>query len=388
MPTSWSNWSGKLEASPSEIIRVASEQDVIDAVRGTHGPIRCVGAAHSHAPLVGTEGIILDMAGLSGVRSVDPNRLETRLAAGTRIHDLGEPLRAEGVALLNQGDIDRQAIAGAVATGTHGTGKLLRNLSSSVRGVRLVLATGEVVELDAATEPDLFPAAQLSLGALGVVTEVRLAVREAFRLEERMWLEDLDEVLDRIDALTEATRHFEFFWTPGYARAACKSLSETDEEPRYPLAEEGQRLAWSYDVLANHRPLKHTEMEYSLPAEHGPTCLRQIRDLVASDFPDLAWPVEFRTLAADDVWLSSAYGRPTVTISVHQGIDAEDEPLFRACEEVFRRHDGRPHWGKVHYLDGATMSRIHERWSDWWTVRDRLDPDGRFLNEHLHHLRP
>lgn len=390
MPT-WQNWSGRLSATPARITKVRDEADVVAAVREAGAQdrrVRCVGAAHSHAPLVGTDGVILDLEGLSGVVSVDTEAGEARIRAGTRIHALGPALREHGAALLNQGDIDRQAIAGAVATGTHGTGPTLRNFSAAVRGARLVLASGEVVDCDAGHDPELFQAARLSLGALGVVTELRLAIRPAYRLEERMWLEDLDTVLDRLDERTTATRHFEFFWTPGRSRAVCKALDETDAEPRYPLAEEGARLAWSYDVFANDRPDKHSEMEYSVRTEDGVACLREIRELVARDFPTLAWPIEYRTLAADDVWLSTAYERATVTISVHQGVDQPDEPLFRACEEVFRRYDGRPHWGKVHHLDGDTLAKIHPRWSDWWRVRDRVDPKSRFLNPHLERMRP
>ena len=390
MPT-WQNWSGRLSATPARITKVRDEADVVAAVREAGAQdrrVRCVGAAHSHAPLVGTDGMILDLEELSGVVSVDTEAGEARIRAGTRIHALGPALREHGAALLNQGDIDRQAIAGAVATGTHGTGPTLRNFSAAVRGARLVLASGEVVDCDAGHDPELFQAARLSLGALGVVTELRLAIRPAYRLEERMWLEDLDTVLDRLDERTTATRHFEFFWTPGRSRAVCKALDETDAEPRYPLAEEGARLAWSYDVYANDRPDKHSEMEYSVRTEDGVACLREIRELVARDFPTLAWPIEYRTLAADDVWLSTAYERATVTISVHQGVDQPDEPLFRACEEVFRRYDGRPHWGKVHHLDGDTLAKIHPRWSDWWRVRDRVDPKSRFLNPHLERMRP
>ncbi len=390
MPT-WQNWSGRLSATPARITKVRDEADVVAAVREAGAQdrrVRCVGAAHSHAPLVGTDGMILDLEELSGVVSVDTEAGEARIRAGTRIHALGPALREHGAALLNQGDIDRQAIAGAVATGTHGTGPTLRNFSAAVRGARLVLASGEVVDCDAGHDPELFQAARLSLGALGVVTELRLAIRPAYRLEERMWLEDLDTVLDRLDERTTATRHFEFFWTPGRSRAVCKALDETDAEPRYPLAEEGARLAWSYDVFANDRPDKHSEMEYSVRTEDGVACLREIRELVARDFPTLAWPIEYRTLAADDVWLSTAYERATVTISVHQGVDQPDEPLFRACEEVFRRYDGRPHWGKVHHLDGDTLAKIHPRWSDWWRVRDRVDPKSRFLNPHLERMRP
>jgi FAD/FMN-containing dehydrogenase len=246
-----------------------------------------------------------------------------------------------------------------------------------------VTAAGDIVDCDREHEPELFEVARLSLGAVGVVTELTLAVRDAYKLEERMWLEELDAVLARADELAHETRHFEFFWRPGSRRAACKSLVETNADPVYPLAPEGARCAWSYDVLANDRNDKHTEMEYSLRAADGPACFRALRDLISRDFPSLRWPLEYRTLAADDVWLSTAYGRPTVTISVHQGIDADDGPLFAACEAVFRTFEARPHWGKRHGCSGEELAKLHPRWRDWWRVRDLWDPDGRFLNDCL-----
>ncbi len=372
------------------MLRVADEDAVVAAVRraAVQGlTLRCVGAGHSHAPLVPHDGVILDVLGLAGVVHVDAARGEATLRAGTRIADLGEPLRAAGVALWNQGDIDRQAIAGAVATGTHGTGRALQNLSAGVRGARIVLDGGEVVECDAQREPELFEVARLSLGAVGVVTELRMAVRPAYVLEERMWLEPLDDVLDRVEALCGASRHFEFFWMPGRRRAACKALAEVDAEPIRPLAAEGSRRSWSHEVLANDRSVKHSEMEYAVPAERGPACFRALRERIALRFPDLRWPLEYRTVAADEVWLSPAYGRPSVTISVHQGTDQTEQALFAACEAIFAEHDGRPHWGKVHGRTGAELAALHARWSDWWRVRDRFDPQGRFLCPHLLRLR-
>jgi len=360
---------------------------VCDLVRRAgDSKVRCVGAGHSHSPLVATDGIVVDTSALDGVLAVDSQRREAVIGAGARISSLGVPLREAGLALVNQGDIDRQAIAGAVGTGTHGTGPTLRNLSASVVGARIVLADGSVIDCDHAREPELFEVARLSLGAVGVVTKLRLSLREPYKLEETMWFEDLDATLDRIDELCAATRHFEFFWMPGKPRAACKSLAETAAPPRYPLDPEGSRLAWSYDVLANQRDDKHTEMEYSIPAEHGPECLRALRSLIARDFPDLRWPLEYRTLAGDSVWLSTAFERPTVTISVHQGIEFDEEPLFRACEEIFLAYRGRPHWGKVHYLGGDELGAIHPRWSDWWRVRDHFDPQRRFVNAYLERL--
>lgn len=388
---SWSNWSGRLRAKPQAVHFVRSEADAqarVASAAASGAALRVAGAGHSHAPLVPTDGIILDSSGLAGVIETDASVRRAWVWAGTPIHALGRALHDAGLALRNQGDIDRQAIAGAVSTGTHGTGRELENLSASVVGVALVLASGSLVECSATREPELFEAARLGLGALGMVTRLELQLRDAYRLVERGWREPFDELFSRVDDLVAAHRHFEFFWYPDSDAAVAKTIDETDADPAYPLGEEGERCAWSYEVLPNHRPHKHTEMEYSVPAAQGPECLQAIRGLIRRDFPDLRWPVEYRTVAADDVWLSMAHGRATVTISVHQDIHEDDEPYFRACEEIFLAHDGRPHWGKVNYLDGVTLARAYPRWEDWWTVRDRVDPGQVFLNDYLRRIRP
>ena len=387
----WQNWSGRLRAQPARIFSPTNEAALIQAVEHAHetaSPIGMMGASHSHSPLVPTDGVLMDLKDFSEVLEVHLQEGWARIQAGARISALGLPLRKSGAALLNQGDIDRQTLGGAVATGTHGTGTTLQNLSASVLKARLILADGSAVECSADQEPELFEVVRLGLGAVGIVTELTLQIRPAYRLQERLWLEELDTVLERIDELTQDHRHFEFFWMPGSGRAACKTLVETDEEPIYPLAEEGKRRAWSYEVLANERNDRHSEMEYSVPEEHGPACLQEIRKMLGRDFPDLAWPVEYRTLREDDLWISSARGRPTVTLSVHQGVDQPDEALFRACETIFRQYDGRPHWGKAHFMTGRDFARIHPRWQDWWRIRDQYDPDQLFLNPHLHELRP
>jgi FAD/FMN-containing dehydrogenase len=386
----WSNWSGRQLARPEAVHFARSEADVTAVVReaARRGVgVRAAGAGHSHAPLVPTEGVIIDTSGLAGVIDTDPVAATARLWAGTRIHALGRPLHDAGLGLINQGDIDRQAIAGACATGTHGTGVSLPCLSAAVVGARLVLADGETVDCSAIREPQLWQAARLNLGALGLVTQLTLQVRQAYRLAERTWTEPLESLVPRIEDLCAASRHFEFFWYPRDNRAVAKTMDETDATPRYPLGREGERLAWSYEVLPNHRPHLHTELEYSLPAEDGPACLTDLCALLRDEFADVRWPVEYRTVAADDVWLSPAYGRATVTVSVHQDIREDERPYFEACEAVFLRYGGRPHWGKLHYLDGARLAAAHPRWTDWWQVRDRVDPAGVFLNPYLRSLR-
>lgn len=388
---SWYNWSGRHKAKPEAIHFVRSEADALAvAVSGREKGvgIRVAGAGHSHSLLVPHDGIIVDTSGLTGIIEVDDKAQTAWVYAGSTIYSLGRSLHDAGLALKNQGDIDRQSIAGACATGTHGTGKQLQNLSASVVGARIALASGDFIECEAETSPEVFQAARLSLGSLGIITRLRLQLRASYKLKESGFEATSDELVPRLPELIEQNGRFEFFWHPQTDMATVKIINETDESPRYPVGDEGSRLAWNYEVLPSHRPHFHTEMEYSVPAEHGPACFADIRALLREDFADVAWPVEYRTVAEDDVWLSMAYGRPTVTISVHQDVRLDETDYYRACEAIFRQYDGRPHWGKVNYLDGATMADIHPHWSDWWRVRDACDPNGVFLNQYMTSLAP
>ncbi len=385
----WSNWSGRHRLHTGNLHFLRSEEDAaaLAAKASREGlRIRTAGAGHSHAPLVPCEDIIVDAQALAGVLSVDKEQKRVWVGAGTRIHSLGAPLNDAGLGLHNQGDIDQQAIAGATATGTHGTGPKLRNLSAAVTGMRIALASGELITATETRNPELLQAARLHLGAFGIVTALELQLRNAYRLKEVSSRSNLEEIAERIDAEIAAHRHFEFFWYPQNDMAFVKTIDETDEPAQYPLAAEGSRLAWSHEVLPNHRPHKHTEMEYSVPADRGLACFNAIRELLRNDFKDVAWPVEFRTLAADDVWMSTAYERPTVTISVHQTTDEDETDYYNACEAIFRAHEGRPHWGKMHYLNGPTLRAIHPRWDEWWAVRDSVDPNRTFLNSFLEGL--
>jgi FAD/FMN-containing dehydrogenase len=382
----WSNWSGRSTSDKAEVRFARSVDDVqatvaSAAAAGRH--VRVAGSGHSHAPLVPTDDVIIDVSALSGVVGVDADALVAGVWGGSLIAQLGRPLHDAGVALANQGDIDRQTIAGATATGTHGTGRELRNLSSAVLGMTLVTATGELVHCSPQEHDEIWRAARLGLGSFGVVTELELAVVPAFRLIERSWDAPYAELRPTIERHVEEHRHFEFFWYPRADRAFAKAIDLTDEPAVYPLADEGSRQAWNYEVLPNHRPRVHTEMEFAVPFESSLDCLDEILAVLTDEFPDVRMPVEYRTVAADDVWLSPAYERATATISVHQLIEFDDREFFRACELVFRRYGGRPHWGKVHEFTGADLAATHPRWAEWWVVRDRIDPGGVFLNDVL-----
>jgi len=398
--TTWMNWSGTQWCEPNDLrfVRsVADIQAIVAAANNRQGTVRVAASGHSHFGLIPTSDTVLDVSALSGVVSAHENQTTAEVWAATPIKVLGPALHRHNLALANQGDIDQQQIAGAISTGTHGTGVTLPNLSAALIGAQMVLASGDVIEVGSSdtnrSHPsseasELWEATRLSLGAVGVLTKLRLQLLPAYRLAEQGRRASHDEARAMMETAPSEHRHFEFFWFPHDDSAVVKIIDETDAPPSYPLAPEGRRQAWSYEVFPNHRPDKHTEMEYSVPLERGPACFDEIRALIRRDFSDLQWPVEYRTLAADDIWISTASHRPTATISVHIGVESNDEPFFRACEEVFLSFDGRPHWGKVHYLDSDQLAAAYPRWQDWWAVRDRVDPKGTFLNDRLAQLRP
>ena len=385
----WHNWSGRQRAENADRHFVYSEADAsaIAVQADQQGQrLRVAGAGHSHSALVPNDGRVVDCAGLNGIISIDERNHRAWLWAGTPIYALGNALASHGLALHNQGDIDRQTVAGAISTGTHGTGQALRNLSSAVTGLRMATADGQLLEVSAGTNPEVFQAARLGLGAFGITTRVELQLRPRYVLAEQTWRCPFDELFPSFNELSTSHRHAEFFWYPQNDRAQVKVIDEVEAAPIYPLGAEGTRQAYSHEVLPNHRPHPHTEMEYSVAADLGPECFAAIRELLHNDFPNVRWPVEYRTLAGDDVWLSTAFNRPTVTISVHEGIDTNEEPYFRACEAVFREFDGRPHWGKLHYLGATELQPMYPRWSDWWRARDRIDPNKVFVNDHVARL--
>lgn len=388
---SWNNWSGRHKSRPESLHFLRSEEDacaLAKFARNNNRTLRVAGSGHSHSELIPNDSIVADASGLSGIISIDSQEKSAWVWAGSKIYALGRPLHDAGLALKNQGDIDRQAIAGACATGTHGTGKDLQNLSSAVLGFTIATANGELMTCDENQNADIWTAGRLSLGAFGIMTRLKLQLTDCYKLRESGFQATYEALADRIPELIETNERFEFFWYPRTDEATVKVINRTDGDPVYPLADEGSRVAWNYEVLPSHRPHFHTEMEYSIPAEDGPECLSRIRDLLRKDFPDVAWPVEYRTVAADDVWLSMAYGRPTVTISVHQDVRLDESAYYEACERIFLSYGGRPHWGKVNYLDSETHAAIHPKWREWWRVRDQIDPDKNFLNDYLNSLSP
>ncbi len=392
MGEGWRNWSGAVTASPERIVRPRSEDELSAIVRAASErgqTVRVLGSGHSFVPLCATDGVLVELDDLQGIVTIDRDRRRVEVWAGTKLYQLGMPLRAEGLAMENLGDIDRQSLAGAISTGTHGTGRALRSLSTQVVGLRLVTAAGELFDIgadEATGTSDLLRAAALSLGAFGVITRVTLRVLPAYRLRERTWTESFDESLGRLEERVSGHRHFEFFWWPKTDRCFLKTLDPTLDPAAPRDAAAGERVGPSDHILPSLRFHKFNEIEYAVPAASGPACVRELRSLIVERFSALEWPLEYRTLAADELMLSPTGGRDVVTISAHQAAGLPHEAEFSAIESVLLDHGGRPHWGKWHSRGPEFFERAYPEWQSFLAVRRRLDPMGLFLNEYLAQL--
>ena len=423
----WTNWSGGVRAAPQNIAKPANEAELIAAVRGGIAPLRVAGSGHSFTALVETGGTLLSLDALNGVVRADASAQTATVRAGSKIHALGRPLFDAGLALKNQGDIDRQAIAGAVGTGTHGTGPTLGSISAEVAGFRLITADGAPLDCSATANAEVWSAGRVSFGSLGVMSEITLNLNKAYKLRETNWLLPASECWRDLGKLRDDHRHFEFFWFPYADDVVAKSLDESNDEGPPVLTSEqmrarGERVTndqrifktgceiarlmpslsprlqrlftkaaaggsssvrWSHEAFPSPRTVRFNEMEYAVPAANGADCIREIAETIRAKKTATCFPLEFRFVKADDIWLSPFYKRDAVTISVHQYASQDFAALFNTSEAIFRRYGGRPHWGKLHTLRASDFETLYPRWNDFRALRRRLDPKGRFLNSHL-----
>jgi L-gulonolactone oxidase len=413
----WTNWTGDQRCTPERIARPRSEEELADLVRSARR-VRVAGAGHSFADIACTGGLMIDLSEMRRVVSVEGDLVTVE--GGIGLHELGAELAARGLAMENQGDIDLQTLAGAVSTATHGTGARFRNLSAQVAGMRLVTGAGEVVELREGNEALL--AARVGLGALGVISQVTLRCVPLFAIHRVDEPRPLEQTLERFDELAEEHDHFELFAFP-YTRKAIVLLSERGQfepRPRSPrreyvrevllenrvlgagfglgkrvprlipainrgivaLASREERTDLSHRVYANRRDVRFTEMEYALPREAVVEAFRRVIATIERERLDVGFPIEVRVAAGDDALLSTAHGRDTGYIAVHQYRGMEFESYFRAVEAIMREHGGRPHWGKRHYRTADELRELYPGWDRFQEVRARLDPEGRFQNDY------
>lgn len=390
----FTNWSGSLRFTPGERVVPDNEDEVVDLVRGAAergATIRPVGAGHSSSPLARTDDILMSSDGLSGlVRHTDDT---ATIRPGTYLGDVGPALHEVGLALENYGDVDLQSIGGAVGTGTHGTGRDLTAFSGMLVGARLVTGKGEVLDVDT-DDMDLLRAMRVSLGVLGVVTELTLRVRTPFELHRREWCVPVQDCLANLDALIGRNRNVDFYWHPRRDEAQLRTHNHLGEDPDDLFASmpcpEGlhrEKQGWSHEVIPQGRGLEFEEMEYMLPAEAFVDCFREIRARVIEKHRQyVAWRVLCRVIAPEDGYLSPYNGGETMTIALLQNNTLPYRGYHEDLEPVLRAHGGRPHWGKHHSLDAGELRPLYPDWDRFAAVRERLDPNGVFLSEDMRAL--
>ncbi|MCV6614097.1 MAG: FAD-binding protein [Cellvibrionaceae bacterium] len=414
----WRNWSGSQQCFPTARKAPGTVAELQQLVAEAPGIVRPVGAGHSFMPLVPTDGTIVSLSRLNSLVAHDGERMEATFGAGVRLGDMGAPLAELGQALINMPDIDEQSLAGAIGTATHGTGAQLGCMSSYVSALQLVTASGDLLDCSAEQNPEIFKAAQVNLGALGVLSQITMRNMPTHRLKgETEWL-PIEDILANVDSLANNNRNFEFYYIP-FTGMGFTDLHNVTEEAPSRTAEMDQNdgaetlktvrdwLSWSpklrelvlssylsgvekevvvansWENYASERNVRFNEMEYHLPREALVPALKEIRQLLEKDFPEVFFPIEVRVVQADDIWLSPFYRRDSCSIAVHRFFKEDFKPYFAAIEPIFKKYNGRPHWGKMNTLSGAELAKHYEHWQDFKALRQQLDPAGKFLNPYL-----
>ncbi|MFF1407749.1 D-arabinono-1,4-lactone oxidase [Streptomyces sp. NPDC058294] len=422
----WRNWGGNVSARPARQVTPASVEELAAAVRRAREDglkVKAVGTGHSFTSIAATDGVLIRPQLLTGIRDIDRTSMTVTVEAGTPLKRLNAALAREGLSLTNMGDIMEQTVSGATSTGTHGTGRESGSIAAQIRALELVTADGSVLTCSEQENPDVFAAARVGLGALGVVTALTFAVEPLFLLTAREEPMPLERVLAEFDQLWAENEHFEFYWFPhtGSTNTKRNNRSAGPERPVGRLAgwfedeflSNGvfQLAQWAglaapatvpaiarissralsartytdipYKVFTSPRRVRFVEMEYAVPRAALTETLRELKAVVDRSGLRVSFPVEVRTAPADDITLSTASGRDSAYIAVHMFRGTPYQAYFTAAERVLTAHEGRPHWGKVHTRDADYLARVYPRFGEFTALRDRLDPERLFQNDYV-----
>jgi L-gulonolactone oxidase len=424
--STWSNWSGLATAHPAQVITPRDAEEVVDAViaaRRQRLTVKMPGTGHSFTGIACPQGLALRPDGMCGIVSLDREAMTVTVLPGTPLHVLNSALEALGLSLHNMGDIADQTVAGAISTGTHGTGGIAASLSAQVAELELVTGEGSLLRASPTENAEVFRVARVGLGALGILTSVTFHVEPLFTLEAEEAPMSWERALDSFDRLAAENHHFEMYWFPHTDRVFTKRNNRTVDE-REPLSRTrawvddellantvfgwvngvGNRTpaliprlnrisarAWTgrrfsdvpHKVFTSPRRVVFREMEYAVPREVGLEALREVRRLIDASDWRISFPVEVRVAPADDIALSAASGRDTLHLAFHVNRRTDHTTYFGVVEQVLRGYAGRPHWGKLHTRTAVDLEPDYPRWSDFQQVRDRLDPDRVFTNDYL-----
>lgn len=424
--STWRNWAGNVTARPVREVSPASARELVDAVRQAAGDglrVKAVGTGHSFTATAATDGVLIRPDLLTGIREIDRTAMTVTVEAGTPLKRLNAALAREGLSLTNMGDIMDQTVAGATSTGTHGTGRESASIAAQIKALELVTADGSLLTCSEKENPEIFAAARIGLGALGVIAAITFAVEPVFLLTAREEPMTFDKVTAEFDALFAENEHFEFYWFPHTGNCNTKRNNRSAG----PAAPPGQISGWiedellsngvfqlacslgraapltipaiakissralsartytdiPYKVFTSPRRVRFVEMEYALPREAAVGALREVKAMIERSPLRVSFPVEVRTAPADDIALSTASGRETAYIAVHLYRGTPYQSYFTAVERIMTSHGGRPHWGKVHTRDAEYFAGVYPRFGEFTALRDRLDPERLFGNDYL-----
>lgn len=423
-----SNWLGNVVFTPSAYHEPADEAEVIELVRRARGAgkrLRVIGGGHSWSAACETDGYLLSLDRMARVLRVDKDRNQVTVQAGIRLHALCAELHRHGLAMQNLGSIQEQSIAGAISTGTHGSGVQFGILATQVVALRLVTGRGEVLDLDLVRNAALVDAARVSLGALGVITQVTLQVTPAFNLREERTPLPLAEALALIPAGLAEADHLKLWWFPHAELAQVYRQYRTNapHTPRQRLREllsedtvwaqkvfrtllglgstfprlipplhrfmsvvqftRRSRVGPSFQVFSLSMPPPHHESEYAVPLVVAPAAIAALRELIERRRHRVHFIMEFRFVRGDTAWLSPAYERDVCFIGAYDANRRGWPGFLRDYEALMQRYGGRPHWGKEFSLGADELRALYPRWEDFRRLRQELDPDGVFLNQLL-----
>lgn len=424
----WKNWSHTVVSYPECLYYPKTVDDIfkiIEKSKSEGKTIRVVGAGHSFTPLVATSEYLVSLDHLSGIHSIDYHNNLVTVWSGTNLRDLGILLYEQGYAMENLGDIDVQSIAGAISTGTHGTGIKFGSISTQVNMITIVTASGDIMDVSPTKNSEYLKALQLSLGMLGIMIKVQLRVIPIHRLQSESQRLSLTDCLKNLDDLKDTNRHFEFFWFPYTKTVQVKTMNPLAnknlpdkkasmlnaiiiENGAFRLLSElariqprmskmishisargipvGTEIGYSHSIYATPRLVRFSETEYSVPAEHMASVVKDIKYVLDKKRFSVHFPIECRYVLADDIWLSPSYERDSAYIAVHMYKGMPFQPFFDAIEEVFKHYEGRPHWGKMHSLSQNALEELYPRFNDFLKIREKLDPTQLFLNGYLKQL--
>jgi L-gulono-1,4-lactone dehydrogenase len=422
----WRNWAGNVTARPVREVTPATVEELAAAVRRAAEDdlrVKAVGTGHSFTAAAATDGVLIRPQLLTGIRNIDRDAMTVTVGAGTPLKRLNVALAREGLSLTNMGDIMEQTVSGATSTGTHGTGRESASIAAQITGLELVTADGSILTCSATENADVFAAARVGIGALGIVTAITFAVEPIFLLTAREEPMPFEKVLAEFDELHAENEHFEFYWFPhtGNTNTKRNNRSAGPEKPvpqlnswfedeflsngvfqvanlvgqavpaTIPTIAQISSRALSarsytdipYKVFTSPRRVRFVEMEYAVPREALVDTLRELKAMVDRSHLRVSFPVEVRTAPADDITLSTASGRDSAYIAVHMFRGTPYQAYFTAAERIFTAHEGRPHWGKVHTRDTDYFAKVYPRFGEFTALRDRLDPERRFQNDYL-----